>query len=207
MLDSDRWVVAGLDSGGTTSMPPCLTPVAGFSSMRWPSPELRPGGPDTAIEALARSLDTVLELTGVPGTAVRAVGLDTPGPVTADGVICSTGGTNFANPQWCGFDVRQALEVRLGLPVIFNNDANAAALYAHHEHSGLSWPVPVVGVGDRGYRARWRRYRVRPGCSRRGRNGWRTGAHLGADGRAARTRPARPDVQLRTGRRCRERRL
>jgi glucokinase len=78
----------------------------------------------------------VLELTGTPRAAVRAVGLDTPGPVTSDGVISSKGATNFANADWRGFDVRSALEVRLGIPVVFNNDANAAALYAHHEHFG-----------------------------------------------------------------------
>jgi predicted NBD/HSP70 family sugar kinase len=51
-------------------------------------------------------------------------------------VICSAGATNFASPPWRGFDVRQALEERLECPVIFNNDANAAALYAHYQHFG-----------------------------------------------------------------------
>jgi predicted NBD/HSP70 family sugar kinase len=93
-------------------------------------------GPDKAIEALARSLDHVLDLTGVKRAVVRAVGLDTPGPVSAHGVISSEGATNFSGPEWRGFDVRQALQTRLGLPVVFNNDANAAALYAHYAHFG-----------------------------------------------------------------------
>ena len=44
----------------------------------------------------------------------------------------SKGSTNFAHPDWRGFDFRGALEERLGLPVVYNNDGNAAALYAHH---------------------------------------------------------------------------
>jgi glucokinase len=35
---------------------------------------------------------------------------------------------------WRSFDVRRALEDRLQLPVIYNNDGSAAALYAHHMH-------------------------------------------------------------------------
>ena len=67
---------------------------------------------------------------------MRAVGLDTPGPASADGVISTRGAVNFADPAWRGFDVRGALEDRLGLPVIYNNDANAASLYAHDVHFG-----------------------------------------------------------------------
>jgi predicted NBD/HSP70 family sugar kinase len=92
-------------------------------------------------------------LTGVSRHEVRAVGLDTPGPVTADGVICSRGATNFSAPQWRGFDIRRGLELGLGCPVVFNNDANAAALYAHHKHFGpvvaeqLSSVSVIVGTG------------------------------------------------------------
>jgi predicted NBD/HSP70 family sugar kinase len=116
------------------------------------SPSLVQDGPDKAIDAMARALDDVLELVGVPRSEIRAVGLDTPGPVSADGVLSSRGSTNFANPEWYGFDVRHALEVRVGLPVVFNNDANAAALYAHHAHFGSeaerrSSVSVIVGTG------------------------------------------------------------
>ena len=70
-------------------------------------------------------------VTGVDRAPVRGVGLDTPGPASADGVISSKGATNFSLPDWRGFDFRGALEARLGLPVVYNNDGNAAALYAH----------------------------------------------------------------------------
>ncbi len=137
MLYSGQWVVAGLDVGGTTINATLLDSTGRFLVAEMAeSPSLVREGPEKAIEALARSLDDVLELTGTPRQAVLAVGLDTPGPVTADGVISSKGATNFANAEWRGFDVRIALEGRLGIPVVFNNDANAAALYAHHEHFG-----------------------------------------------------------------------
>ncbi len=154
MLDSNRWVVAGLDAGGTTINATVLDSAGRFLvSEMVESPSCVRDGPDATIEALAASLADVLRRTGATRDAVRAVGLDTPGPATADGVICSAGATNFATPQWRGFDVRRALECRLGVPVVFNNDANAAALYAHHEHFGAeladqrSSVSVIVGTG------------------------------------------------------------
>jgi predicted NBD/HSP70 family sugar kinase len=94
----------------------------------------------------------VLALTGIPREAVAAVGLDTPGPASADGVISSKGATNFSQVEWHGFDVRGALAERLRLPVVYNNDGNAAALYAHHVHFGplaaqRSSISAIVGTG------------------------------------------------------------
>jgi predicted NBD/HSP70 family sugar kinase len=136
MMAAD-WVVAGLDMGGTTINATVLDGDGRFlvEEMAETPSHVREG-PEQAIAALARSLEAILDGTGVSRAAVRAVGLDTPGPTTADGVICSAGATNFASPPWRGFDVRQALEERLECPVIFNNDANAAALYAHYQHFG-----------------------------------------------------------------------
>jgi predicted NBD/HSP70 family sugar kinase len=137
MPDHDQWVVVGLDNGGTTNNATVLDSGGRFLVDEMVEcPSCVRDGPDKAIEALERSLELVLQLTGIPRTMVRAVGLDTPGPVSADGVISATGATNFVNPAWCGFDVRGALESRLGIPVLYNNDANAAALYAHHAYFG-----------------------------------------------------------------------
>ncbi|MCI4064706.1 ROK family protein [Micromonospora sp. R77] len=146
-------VVVGLDNGGTSNNATVLTVDGRFlvdGLVEIPS-EVR-AGPEAAIEALARALDGVLALTGVPRELVRAVGLDTPGPASATGVISSRGSTNFAQPAWRGYDVRGALERRLGLPVIYHNDGNAAALYAHHVHFGAdamrrSSVSAIVGTG------------------------------------------------------------
>jgi len=139
MSESEDWVVAGLDMGGTTINATVLDGGGRFlvEEMAETPSHVREG-PEQAIGALALALQAILSRTGVPRPAVRAVGLDTPGPATADGVICSVGATNFASPPWRGFDVRQALETRLECPVIFNNDANAAALYAHYRHFGAA---------------------------------------------------------------------
>ncbi|MFF5171299.1 ROK family protein [Micromonospora sp. NPDC000089] len=153
MGGADVPVVVGLDNGGTSDNATVLTVDGRFlvdGLLEIPS-EVG-AGPDAAIEALARALDGVLAHTGVPRELVRAVGLDTPGPASATGVISSRGSTNFAQPAWHGFDVRGALERRLGLPVVYHNDGNAAALYAHHVHFGAdamtrSSVSAIVGTG------------------------------------------------------------
>jgi glucokinase len=132
-------VVVGLDNGGTAINATVLDSAGRFLVDRLvETPSRVAEGPGVAIEALAGSFAQVLGLTGVAHESVRAVGLDTPGPASADGVISSRGAVNFVDPAWRGFDVRSALEARLGLPVIYNNDANAASLYAHHVHFGPS---------------------------------------------------------------------
>jgi predicted NBD/HSP70 family sugar kinase len=88
------------------------------------------------VSALAVAFDNVVARTGITRDQVAAVGLDSPGPASAQGVISSRGATNFADRAWWGFDLRSALEARLGLPVVYNNDGNAAALYAHSELFG-----------------------------------------------------------------------
>jgi len=99
-------------------------------------PSLVREGPDKAITALVDSFDKVLAMTSVPRDRVRAVGLDTPGPASATGVLMTGGATNFGHPDWSRFDIRGALEARLGIPVVYNNDGNAAALYAHYVRHG-----------------------------------------------------------------------
>jgi len=153
MDTASGWVVVGIDNGGTTNNATILDASGRFLVDRLvEAPSRVTEGPEVAIDAMAGALDNVLRLTGVAPEAVRGVGLDTPGPASAAGVISSKGATNFAQPAWRGFDVRGALEARLGLPVIYNNDANAAALYAHHVrfganaagHSSIS---AIVGTG------------------------------------------------------------
>jgi glucokinase len=149
----DRWVVAGLDNGGTTNNATVLDAGGRFLVDGLVEAPSHVGeGPEVAVEALAAAFEHVLELTGVEAASVRAVGLDSPGPASADGVISSKGSTNFSSPAWRGFDFRGAVEARIGLPVVYNNDANAAALYAHHVHYGAeaarhSSISAIVGTG------------------------------------------------------------
>ncbi len=147
------WVVVGLDNGGTCNNATVLDATGTYLVDRLvENPSRVLDGPTAAVEALAEAFEHILELTRTPRTLVRAVGLDTPGPATADGVISSKGSTNFSQPEWHGFDIRGALQERIGLPVVYNNDANAAALYAHHAHFGelaaqRSSVAAIVGTG------------------------------------------------------------
>jgi glucokinase len=146
-------VVVGLDNGGTSNNATVLDASGHFLVDRLVElPSRVTEGPEVAVPALVEAFVNVLEVTGVPRGAVRAVGLDTPGPASADGVISSLGSTNFGHHSWRGFDVRAALETELGLPVVYNNDGNAAALYAHHAHFGdrshvTSSVSAIVGTG------------------------------------------------------------
>jgi glucokinase len=152
MALSDR-VVVGLDNGGNSNNATVLDSTGRFLVDRMcETPSLVQQGPTVAVEALAEALDGVLKVTGIDRANVAAVGLDTPGPASATGVISSKGSTNFSQPAWRGFDFRGALQRRLDLPVIYTNDGNAAALYAHYvyygargtDHSSVS---AIVGTG------------------------------------------------------------
>jgi len=153
MAARQHWVVVGLDNGGTSNNATVLDSRGHFLVDRLvENGSFVHEGPAAALSALASALKNVLELTETARSEVRAVGLDTPGPTSADGVISSRGATNFSAPAWRGFDFRSALEERLQLPVVYNNDGNAAALYAHHRFFGdraaeESSVSAIVGTG------------------------------------------------------------
>ncbi len=146
-------VVVGLDVGGTKTNATVLAVDGVFligGMLEVPSRVTE--GPAAAMAAIAEVFAAALTQVGAAAGDVRAVGLDTPGPASADGVISSRGATNFAQREWWGFDVRAAVEATLGLPVTYHNDGNAAALYAHEQHFGAaaarhSSVAAIVGTG------------------------------------------------------------
>lgn len=146
-------VVVGIDNGATKNNATVLDASGRFLVDRMYEIPSRVGeGPASAIEAMVETMELVLSETGVARERVAAVGLDTPGPASADGVISVKGATNFAQPAWWGFDVRAALDERIGMPVTYNNDGNAAALYAHHVLLGTAASTSssvsaIVGTG------------------------------------------------------------
>jgi predicted NBD/HSP70 family sugar kinase len=149
----EPWFVVGLDNGGTKNNAAVLDAGGRFlvkGMVETPSRVLE--GPAVAVEALAEAFEGILQQTAVRREQVRVVGLDTPGPASAEGVISSKGSTNFAHAGWRGYDFRGALEARLGLPVVYSNDGNAAALYAHFAFFGpeaarRSSVSAIVGTG------------------------------------------------------------
>jgi glucokinase len=153
MAASGDWVTVGIDNGGTANNGTVLDSGGTFLVTEMAElPSLVREGPDKAITALVDCFDMVLAMTGVPRENVRAVGLDTPGPASADGVMVTGGATNFGHQAWSRFNIRTALQQRLGIPVVYNNDGNAAALYAHHVRHGAnalerSSVAAIVGTG------------------------------------------------------------
>ena len=147
------WVTVGIDNGGTANNGTVLNADGRFLvDALVELPSLVREGPDKAIQALVDSFEAVLDLAGMSRERVRAVGLDTPGPASATGVLAIGGATNFGHPGWDRFDIRGALEARLGIPVLYNNDGNAATLYAHHVRHGAESGVrgsasAIIGTG------------------------------------------------------------
>lgn len=146
-------LVVGLDTGGTANNVTVLDTDGHFLIDRMvESPSRVAEGPPAALDALRASFDGALSMVGADPADVLAVGLATPGPASATGVLSSAGATNFSEPGWHSFDIRSALEERLGLQVVYNNDGNAAALYAHRVHFGdagdqRSSVSAIVGTG------------------------------------------------------------
>jgi predicted NBD/HSP70 family sugar kinase len=146
-------VVVGLDVGGNKTNATVLDEHGRFLVDHMVEVASRvEEGPAAAVAASEAAMELVLAVTGTPRVAVRAVGLDTPGPAGPTGVISARGATNFGAPEWWRFDFRAAVEKQIGVPVIYNNDGNAAALYAHELHFGADAPhrssvAAIVGTG------------------------------------------------------------
>lgn len=146
-------VVVGVDNGATSNNATVLDDSGrSMVDAMVESPSRVKEGTEPALDALEESVAGILALTGIERSAVRAVGLGSPGPASADGVIFQRGSTNFGHPSWHGFDLRGHLESRLGIRVVYNNDGNAAALYAHRLYFGASGRArssvsAIVGTG------------------------------------------------------------
>lgn len=145
--------VVGLDNGGTSNKFTVVDRSGHFLVDELIElPSRVDEGPGPALAALCEAFDAALSTAGIRREQVIGVGFDSPGPASADGVLSSRGATNFSAREWWGFDFRTALERLLELPVVYSNDTNAAALYAHHRHFGpvageRSSVAAIVGTG------------------------------------------------------------
>jgi predicted NBD/HSP70 family sugar kinase len=117
-------------------------------------PALSKQGPEVCLQQIADGLKIATDRAGVGLDDVVAIGLDTPGPASAAGQLSARGSTNFVHPQWAGFDIREGLAHKLGKPVSYLNDANAAALWGHYAIFGANSRETsisdVVGTGNGG---------------------------------------------------------
>jgi glucokinase len=125
-------VVAGVDLGGTAINYTFLDQQGQFlieGLCEHPARSVE--GPDICLGQIADGLAIAAEQAGIQVENVVAIGLDTPGPASAAGVLSKRGSTNFVHADWAGYDIRAGLERRLGRPVSYLNDGNAAALWGH----------------------------------------------------------------------------
>jgi glucokinase len=148
-------VVAGVDLGGTAINYTLLNQQEKFLiEGLFEHPALAKQGPDVCLQQIADGLKKATDKVGISLDDIVAVGLDTPGPASAAGQLSARGSTNFVHPQWAGFDIREGLAHRLGKPVSYLNDANAAALWGHYAIFGSNSRETsvsiVIGTGNGG---------------------------------------------------------
>jgi glucokinase len=148
-------VVAGVDLGGTAVNYTLVDQqekflIAGLCE----HPALSKQGPAVCLGQIADGLQIAADSVGVLLADIVAVGLDTPGPASAAGQLSARGSTNFVHTRWAGFDIREGLAHKLGKPVTYLNDGNAAALWGHYSIFGANSKETsvstVIGTGNGG---------------------------------------------------------
>jgi glucokinase len=148
-------VVAGVDLGGTAVNYTIVDQQGKFLiEGLCEHPALAKQGPDICLQQIADGLKIAADRAGVAVSDIVAVGLDTPGPASASGVLSARGSTNFVHTKWAGFDIRESLAHKLGKPVLYLNDANAGALWGHYAIFGPNSTETsvsiVIGTGNGG---------------------------------------------------------
>ena len=147
--------VAGVDLGGTAINYTLLNREEKFLiEGLCEHPALAKQGPAVCLQQIADGLKIATQRAGIALNDVVAIGLDTPGPASAAGKLSARGSTNFAHPDWASFDMREGLAHKLGKPVSYLNDANAAALWGHYSIFGSKSKETsisiVIGTGNGG---------------------------------------------------------
>ena len=141
-------IVAGIDLGGTAVNYTLLDADSGEFLVPGLAehPARSKEGAEVCLGQIVEGLALMSAKYAVPPESIVAVGLDTPGPATATGVLSARGSTNFVHESWPGFDLRGALEDRLGRPVTYLNDGNAAALWGHMSVFGSTLATSVSAI-------------------------------------------------------------
>ncbi len=145
-------IIAGVDLGGTAIN---YTLINGESHFLIEGlcehPALSKQGPAVCLKQIEDGLAIAAAKAAVDLADIVAVGLDTPGPASAGGVLSAKGSTNFVHADWAGFDIRAGLEERLARPVTYLNDGNAGALWGHFTIFGsdriATSITTVIGTG------------------------------------------------------------
>jgi len=140
-------VTAGVDLGGTAINYTFLN-----NDGQWlidglcEHPARSQDGPGVCLRQIAEGLEMAASRAGISVGDVAVVGLDTPGPASASGVLSEKGSTNFLHDDWAGFDIRAALESTLNKPVLYLNDGNAGALWGHFTIFGTAPATSISAI-------------------------------------------------------------
>jgi glucokinase len=136
--------VAGIDIGGT-KIAALIVDAAGAVLGR-ATRTSSAGDQDGAAAAIAACLDDALAGSGVARSDLGAIGVGVPGRVDPErGTV-----TLAVNLGWHDYPLRDALEQRLGRPVVVENDARAAALGLYQRGvltDGADLAYLAVGTG------------------------------------------------------------
>jgi glucokinase len=140
-------IVAGVDLGGTAVNYTLINEKEEFLiEGLCEHPALSKQGPEICLKQIEDGLRTAAKRASVALDEIVAVGLDTPGPASASGVLSARGSTNFVHADWAGYDIRERLAHRLGKPVNYLNDGNAGALWGHFTLFGANSKETSVSV-------------------------------------------------------------
>jgi predicted NBD/HSP70 family sugar kinase len=145
-------LVAGIDLGGTAINYTFLDSQDRFLiETLCEHPARSREGPAICLAQIAEGLEIAAGRAGINIADIAVIGLDTPGPASATGVLSARGSTNFVHADWAGFDIRAGLEAILKKPVTYLNDGNAGALWGHFNifggHSLATSISAIIGTG------------------------------------------------------------
>ena len=112
-------LVAGVDLGGTAVNYTLLNDREEFLiEGLCEHPARSTEGPAICLKQIADGLKVAVDKAGCSLADVAVVGLDTPGPASATGVLSAKGSTNFVHADWASFDMCGNLSQVLEKPVV-----------------------------------------------------------------------------------------
>jgi glucokinase len=124
MKDASQQRTLGIDLGGTSLRVGLFDETMRLTSSK-SLPTRVTAGPAACVEDIARCIEILLQDAGTARSHVQGVGIGSPGPINLrSGVLGRL--PNF--PGWDHFPLRAALNDAIGLPVVLECDANAAAI-------------------------------------------------------------------------------
>lgn len=133
VMDANSYVI-GVDLGGTNMRVAAVSPGGGILRVE----RLKTGANEGYEAVIKRIVSAVISVSQSMAAKPSAVGLAVPGAIDfSKGVV--TWSPNF--PGWSAVPVARDVSALLSLPVVIENDANAAAV-------GEGWAGSARGVGD-----------------------------------------------------------